>query len=1368
MVEKLRKWSLISKNVGRFFLIAFLIPSAAWSQEKYLFERMWPALQQPWYFDDPQGVTIDADDNVYIADSGNSRVQKFRLDGTFVTKWGTSGSKSGQFSRPGGICVDKDGCVYVCDTGNYRVQKFTSNGEFETMWGSRGSGDGQFGSPVGIAADDAGNIFVADSGNNRIQVFSNDGFFIDKWGTSGAGEGEFNYPEGLAIYSDGHVLVADSRNNRIQKFTPEGAFVCKWGAGSWPDDGSLSNPGSVAADQDGNVYVTDTFGISKFDGHGEFVSTWRGSDSGGESIGYPTGIAVDSSGDVYVAGSFNQAVWKFSSYGKTIAIWGSTGTGEGSFDSPSEIAGDSAGNVYVADSENNLVQKFGPYGGFIAEWTGTDFSDTFRSPDSIAVDADDNVYVLDDLFNTIVKVDSDGNLIWMRDYSEICEGSYMRGMAVDSQGNVYLPSYWGSMIEKLDADGQFVSRWGTSGDGEGEFWCLNGVAVDGDDNVYALDGHGIQKFTSDGEFLVKWESSDTGGPSFSSQSEGICVDSQGNIYVADSDNHRILKFSGEGKYIAQFGEFGSDPGQLKNPAGVWVGTNGKVYAADTVNNRVQVFSEEGSQDWQPVNAKAVIVAGGGPYAANNIWVATEMCANYAYRALLYQGYSKDSIYYLSGRTDLDLDGNGVLDDVDADATNANLRNAILEWATDADELFIYMIDHGGKEVFRTSATELLQASQLDSWLDTLQETMPGKVALLYDACRSGSFLPCLTPPAGKERMVATSASADQEALFCSQGTLSFSFMFWARFFNGDSFYTSFVQASNGIGLTWDQTPLIDSNGNGVGNEKADRETASALRIGNQTATAGDIPVIGEVSPKRTLDEGSSCLIYAADVIDADGISRVWAVVTPPDHSSGSLDEPVTDLPIVDLKAVGNNRYEVDYDGFAVPGTYKVAVFAMDGNAVASLPVSTSVTVAGEGPSAETDRLYFPHVASGGDWETEICVINNNDEGAIEGSFTPYDDTGTAVSTPISATLAPHARRQIVVGDEFEEASAIAYIVFEADGPGAVGYVKFYTEGRYRVAIPAVSEVNEGDIFVSHIASDATWATGIGLLNTESTPKDIEIEFDNGESKSLRLEAREHRSFTIRSLFGNQARPDIASAVVKNASGVVGLEIFGSVQGAGKNLLSGILLKDDTATEMYYTHVASDAEWFTGIVAYNPSSSDCFLTVVPYSQDGESLTPKAVKVEGGKKYVGTARALGFPDGSAWFRIVATSPITGFELFTCSDGNRLAGYTGVGIERSSGVLPKIESDGWTSIALVNVEDIATALELTAYDDDGNATATEVIQMDPHEKVMGAPRDLFSQDIGAATYIRFSSDTRMTGLQLNNSSDNMMLDALPGMSQ
>jgi len=369
--------------------------------------------------------------------------------------------------------------------------------------------------------------------------------------------------------------------------------------------------------------------------------------------------------------------------------------------------------------------------------------------------------------------------------------------------------------------------------------------------------------------------------------------------------------------------------------------NGKIYIADSKNHRIQVFKKVTLD----TNPKAIIVAGGGPFPGNNLWDATQMCANFAYRTLTYQGFTKETIYYLTSDTDLDLDNNGELDDVDGDATNSNLQDAITAWAADADSLVIYLVDHGGNGTFRMSGTETLSASDMDSWLDSLQETMPGKVIVIYDACESGSFLSSFTPPAEKERIVLTSTSPGESAYFVTQGSISFSNYFWTHIFNGVNLKDSFDLAKDAIGYTTDfQNPLLDANGNGVGNEPEDGTLVQDTYIGNGTVIHGDTPVIGSVSPDQTINGTNAALLYASGVTDNDGIAHVWAVIRPPDYNQGSTDNPVQELPSLDLMPVGADQYEATYTGFTIEGTYQIAIYARDRIGNTSIPQLTTVSV----------------------------------------------------------------------------------------------------------------------------------------------------------------------------------------------------------------------------------------------------------------------------------------------------------------------------------------------------------------------------------------------------------------------------------------
>jgi len=161
---------------------------------------------------------VDAAANLSSTSSNSVTVDTTIPAGTFLLKWGSSGSGDGQFQSPRGVAVDSSANVYVADT-NHRMQKFDSSGNFLLKWGSYGTGDGQFNRPGGVAVDSSGNVYVVDTYNHRMQKFDSSGNFLLKWGSQGTGDGQFQSPKGVAVDSSGNVYVADTNNSRIQKFS---------------------------------------------------------------------------------------------------------------------------------------------------------------------------------------------------------------------------------------------------------------------------------------------------------------------------------------------------------------------------------------------------------------------------------------------------------------------------------------------------------------------------------------------------------------------------------------------------------------------------------------------------------------------------------------------------------------------------------------------------------------------------------------------------------------------------------------------------------------------------------------------------------------------------------------------------------------------------------------------------------------------------------------------------------------------------------------------------------------------------------------------------------------------------------------------
>lgn len=299
-------------------------------------------------FNQPDGIAIDPlNGDIIVADSGNNEIREITTAGVVTTLAGsaTAGHADGAattatFNQPEGVAVDSNGNVFVADKGNNEIREISA-GTVSTFAGSltAGSADGtgaaaSFNKPEGLAFDSKGNLYVADSANNEIRMITPAGVVSTLAGSTVPGNADgtgaaaqFDFPTGVAVDSAGNVYVADSNNEEIRKITPAGVVSTLAGSSNY---GSANGTGSaaqfwvplgVAVDAEGNVYVADSLNndirlvtptgvVSTLTGQGP---SGNGSTDGALSVATfngPGGVVVDASGNLYVSDSSNNEIRK--------------------------------------------------------------------------------------------------------------------------------------------------------------------------------------------------------------------------------------------------------------------------------------------------------------------------------------------------------------------------------------------------------------------------------------------------------------------------------------------------------------------------------------------------------------------------------------------------------------------------------------------------------------------------------------------------------------------------------------------------------------------------------------------------------------------------------------------------------------------------------------------------------------------------------------------------------------------------------------------------------------------------------------------------------------------------------------------------
>lgn len=389
--------------------------------------------------------------------------------------------------------------LLVYSAGLYAAEKY----EFVKMWPDRKQW--HF-SPCSIAIDKDNYVYILNdwwvsyaeddkASYPTIMKFDPMGNLIVQWGRYGREEGNFKHPRDIMIdQKRGYVYVSDGGNKRIQKFTANGKFLKTW---------SVEEPGEMAIDLKGNLYVQVSKQVLKFNSEGVLLKSF--------DIDV-VGIALDKNDNIWTlsGSSLLSPVKIYNQEVKEINRWQTLSENDWSFIDPQTIAIDKEENIYIADActsgtpadwgNSNFIGKFTKNGVSLKTIGGCGHEDgQFYNPSGITFDTHGNMWVCDD-----------------------------------------------GRVQKFDKEGQFISTWDNGASSKSGRFCFGPeqIFVDETDIIYVIDAQEnwvnylgptrIQSFDSEGRFLSEWIDRESGWDRHSGFSPITTIDSEGNIYV-DSD-----------------------------------------------------------------------------------------------------------------------------------------------------------------------------------------------------------------------------------------------------------------------------------------------------------------------------------------------------------------------------------------------------------------------------------------------------------------------------------------------------------------------------------------------------------------------------------------------------------------------------------------------------------------------------------------------------------------------------------------------------------------------------------------------------------------------------------------------------------------
>ncbi len=604
---------------------------------------------------DAEGVCTDRAGNVYVSDTDDHRVRKIAPSGIVSTVAGTGiagfqgdggQADQAQLNLPYGISVDPAGNLYIADLGNGRVRRVAPNGVITTV---AGNAPDRLLSPRNVLADDLGNLFISEFDANRIRRLAADGALTIFAGTGVPGfdgdggapaSARLNAPAGMAFDKSGAFYFADSGNQRIRKIVA-GSISTVIGAADAGASAAnqLSLPTSVAIDGAGNLFIADS-------GNRRIRKLATGG-AVGTVPGFGRDLAFDGSGNLFIASG--SRLQELTATGVLVNIAGD-GTfgfhGDGGratvarLSGPSGIAVDASGNFWIGDEGNGRIRAVSTTGVI------TTAADQLSNPSGLALDRALNLFIAEKSHDRIRKMTSgalsvvagNGTAGFSGDLAAAVSAQLQApgAVAVDASGILYIADSGNHRVRRVNANGTISTIAGPP-----QLDTPRALFLDASGNLFIADAgnHSVRKLSPQGDLTivagagVEGFSGDGGQATGArlSQPRGVAVDGAGNIWIADTGNHRLRVISPNGVIATaaggSLGGFSGDGGPadvalFRRPSALTVDNAGAIWIADTGNNRIRKMTpsaapiiEELKQSIAVVNAASLQA---GPVAPGSI------------------------------------------------------------------------------------------------------------------------------------------------------------------------------------------------------------------------------------------------------------------------------------------------------------------------------------------------------------------------------------------------------------------------------------------------------------------------------------------------------------------------------------------------------------------------------------------------------------------------------------------------------------------------------------------------------------------------------------------------------------------------------